>query len=226
MSLLAVRKLLLYFRRRHESRTLYLAQRQIAQSIGTVNVLNESLGALSKNDRRRAKDAMQSLFLQEDSIDKLRLLVFEELSADNIPGDYRESLKELIGYLDGLADHVKDAARSIKVLTNATVPRNLLEELVKMGQYLSGCAATLGECIHLLEFDPAMARKLAENIDAFEEKVDDEYVEVKTLFTQHSETVNAAVLLELRDLANHLESAADMCTDAAESIQIIAAEVL
>ncbi len=221
---MATRKLLLYFEKRRKSKTLSLAQQQILRSINTVSVLTEGLEALSKNERNEAEAALQRLFTQEVEIDGLRRAVFEELSGDSLPMKYREDLKELVGHLDVMADHVKDAARSVRILLETTVSKDLLDKFIGMARYLSACTTTLGECIELLGFDPAMAREYASKVDELEEQVDAEYLNAKMLLLKCSEETDAAALLELRDLMNHMEYVADTCADTAESIRVLATE--
>ncbi|MCJ7632693.1 DUF47 family protein [Candidatus Bathyarchaeota archaeon] len=221
---MATRKLLLWFERRRKSKTLDLAQEQIIKAINTVNELEKALISLSNSEKKEVEAAIQRLFAQEVEIDDLRRTVFKELSEDGLPAKYREDLKDLVGHLDVMADNVKDSARSVKVLMETTVPREILDEYVKTAQYLSACALALGDCIEMLGLNPAMVRELAEKVDAFEEKVDEEDMRIKLLLIQHSSTVDAATLLELGDLLNHMEHAADRCSDTAEYIRILAAE--
>ena len=110
----------------------------------------------------------------------------------------------------------------MKILMETTVPRNIVDEYVKTAKYLSGCAAALGECIETLGLDPVRAKELADKVDEFEEKVDDEYVSIKVMLVKSFETVDAATVLELGDLINHMEHVADRCTDTAEYIRILA----
>ena len=223
MRALASRKLLLWFEKRRKSKTLNLAQQQISQAINTVNELEKAVTAFSKGDRREVETSIQRLFSQEIEIDELRRAVFEELTKGELPTKYREDLKGLIERLDTMADHVKDSARSITVLTETTVPKEILDEFVRIAKDLTECAGALGECIEMLGVDPLRARELAKKVDDFEGKVDDGYVRVKSLLIKYSKDVDVATLIELRDLLYYMEHTADDCADTADYIRVLAA---
>ncbi|MCJ7631693.1 DUF47 family protein [Candidatus Bathyarchaeota archaeon] len=221
---MVTRKLLLWFEKRRKSRTLTLAQQQITEAINTVNELEKALTAFSKNERKAVEESIQRLFTQEVEIDNLRREVFKELARDNLPTKFREDLKELVENLDIMADHVKDCARSIKTLMLTTIPKSILDEYINIAKYLSAGALALGECSEMLGVDPAMAKVTSEKVDHLEEKVDDAYISIKVLLIKHSTMMDAATLLELRDLLNNMEYVADKCADTAEYIRVLATE--
>lgn len=220
---MADNKLLLWFEKRRKSKTLSLAQQQILQAINTVNELESAVIAFSKGEKREAETSIQKLFSQEVEIDELRRAVFEELTKGDLPVKYREDLKGLIERLDRMADHVKDSARSVIVLMASKVPQEVLDEYVGVAMNLKECATALGECIGMLGADPLKTRELAEKVDLFEGKVDEGYVKVKSLLIKYSKDIDVAVLIELRDLLDHMEDSADLCADTADYIRVLAA---
>lgn len=221
--MLATRKILLWFERRRKSNTLNLAQEQITKAINTVNELEKALTSLANGEKTETNLAIMRLFTQESQIDKLRQAVFQGLTKDNLPTKYREDLKELVRHLDVMADNVKDAARSVKILIEIPLPRTLLEEYVTISKELSAGAKMLGDCIEMLGLDPPRAMELVNKVDEHEEKVDEGYIRIKILFFKYSSKIDAATLLELRDLIDHIEHAADRVADTAEYIRVLAA---
>lgn len=219
---MAGRKLLLWFEKRRTIKTLNLAQQEIIEAINTVNELEKALTAFYSGEVEEVKTSIDRLFTQEAKIDDLRRAVLEELTEGELPTDYREDLKGLVENLDRMADHVKDSARSVKILMKATVPKKILGEYLKVARNLTECAAALGKCIEMLGVDPYKAIEYAQKVDAFEEKVDEGYVEMKALFMKYSDAVDAATLIELMDLIKYMEHAADTCADTAESIRVLA----
>ena len=216
-------KLLLWFEKRRKSKTLSLAQQQILQAINTVNELERAVIAFSKGEKREAEVSIQRLFSQEVEIDELRRAVFEELTKGDLPVKYREDLKGLIERLDTMADHVKDSARSIIVLMETKVPKEILAEYVGVAMNLKECATALGECIAMLGTDPLKTRELAKRVDVFEGKVDEGYLKVKSLIIKYSKDIDVAVLIELRDLLYYMEHTADDCADTADYLRVLAA---
>jgi len=206
---------------------LSLAQQQITQAINTVSELEKAVTAFSKGSRPEAEASIQRLFSVEVEIDDLRRAVLAELTTGELPPKYREDLKGLVEHLDKMADYVKDSARSVKVLLETKIPSELLDEYVSIAKDLKECATALGECIEMLGVDPSKTMEYAKTVDVIEGRVDDEYLNVKSLLIKHSKELEAATLLELKDLVNFMEQTADMCIDTADHIRVLAtAEVI
>ena len=60
-------------------------------------------------------------------------------------------------------------------------------------------------------------------VDEFEEEIDEDHLRAKISFIHNSEEVNAPTFLILKDLADSLEHAADMCADTSDFIMVLAA---
>lgn len=66
-------------------------------------------------------------------MNSLRREIFKELSKGvALSADSREDLMHLVKRLDTLADHVKDAARCLKMLAETQVPKELSEKTLQM----------------------------------------------------------------------------------------------
>jgi len=191
-------------------------------AINTINELEKIITSFSKGEKTEVNSALQRLFSQEVEIDDVRRAIFEELTKSELSPKYREDLKGLVEHLDKLADHVKDSARSVKVLIDIIVPKEILDEYVSIAKNLTECASMLGECIEMLGIDPFRARELAHQVDVSEDKVDDGYLLMKSLFIKYSKDMDVALLLELKDLLYHIETTADMCADTADHIRTLA----
>jgi len=216
--------MLSWFEKRRQSLTLNLAQNQIMKAFDTVTELNKAIQAFSV-DKSKAEKCIERLFVSEVEIDQLRRAVFMELTKGSLPSKYREDLKALIGRLDRLADYVKDAARSIKILIQAesTLPKEFLDIFSRMAQQLVECTARLRTSIEALGDDPAKAVQYAHQVDEIEGRIDEDHFQAKVSFITNSEKVNAPTFMVLKDLVDSLEHAADMCADTADFILILVA---
>lgn len=194
-------------------------------SIETVTELERAITAFSEGRKEDARKSIERLFLDEVEIDELRRSVFVELTKGSLPQKYREDLKDLVKHLDVMADHVKDSARSIKILldADAKVPKEILDSLVRTSRTLVECATALRETIETLGVDPYRVRELAAKVESIEGHIDDEYLKTKSLFIKHADNVNAAILMVLRDLSEFMEQTADVCADTADHLRILAA---
>jgi predicted phosphate transport protein (TIGR00153 family) len=217
--------MLSWFEKRRQTMTLNLAQNQIMKVIDTVAELEKAITAFSEKKIVEAGKCIERLFISEVEIDKLRRAIFIELTKGTLPPKYREDLKALISRLDRLADYVKDAARSVNilVLSNSVIPIEFLTIFGRMAKNLAECTVNLRNSIEALGDNPSRAIDFASKVDEFEEEIDEDHLRVKLSFIQNSEEVNAPTFLILKDLADSLEHAADMCADTSDFIMVLAA---
>jgi predicted phosphate transport protein (TIGR00153 family) len=217
------RSLLSWFEKRRQSRTLNLAQSQIIKVFDTVTELDKANNLLAE-DKSEAGKCIERLFVYEAEIDQLRRAIFIELTKGTLPPKYREDLKALVSRLDRLADHVKDAARSIKILIQAesVVPQEFINIFSRMTKDLVECTLFLRTSIEALGDDPSKAVRFARKVDEVEGRIDEGHLQAKISFITSSEKVNAPTYMVLKDLADSIEHAADMCADTADFLLILA----
>ncbi len=221
---MASRGLLSWFERRRKSATLKLAQDQILKAINTVSGLEKAITAFSEGKTKEASEAIETLFAEEEEIDELRRAVFAELSKGDLPSEYREDLKSLVGRLDRMADYVKDAARNVKILmeVNATIPEEILGVIIKIAKALMECTVYLSTSIEMLGVNPPQAKEFAMKVENTEGIVDEAHLRSKILFIEYADEINAPTLLVLEDLVESMEVAADMCADTADFVRVLA----
>ncbi|MEM2819826.1 MAG: DUF47 family protein, partial [Candidatus Bathyarchaeia archaeon] len=168
-----------------------------------------------------AKTTIERLFLVEEEIDNLRRTVFEELTRGSLPSRDREDIMHLVKRLDVMADFVKDSARSIIILLNADVPEEIWKSFSEMSMGVVRCAATLKESLKLLSENPSEARNMSLKVEEEENKVDKQYLAIKSLLLKYGDKINPAVLIVLKDLADYMEDAADSCADVGDYIRVL-----
>jgi len=210
-----------WFAERRRNKVLDLAYREMTLAIDTVADLERSVKAISKGEKEEAKKCVNRLFLVEEEIDDLRRSVFEEATRGNLPPKDREDIMHLVKRLDVMADHVKDSARSITVLTEADVPQEVWSAYVDMARDLVDCAAALRSSLEKLGAEPMEARELSQKVDQIEGKVDEKYLKTKALLLKHGRGVDPAALMILKDLLESMEHTADSCDDIADYIRAL-----
>jgi predicted phosphate transport protein (TIGR00153 family) len=212
-----------WFKRRRRTKALDLAQEQITKALDTVTLLHHAIQNISKAKKKEAVQHIENLFKSEKEVDKLRTEVFKELSKGSaVFAEYREDLMHLVKRLDTLADHVKDAARCIKMLADSQVPKELWEYTVHTTSTLVECAHALRSSIEKITVDPAGAIKGAKKVEKIEHELDEEYLKTKSLFVKYAEEMNCGSMVIFDDLVEFIEYAADMCADTADYIVILA----
>ena len=219
---LADNKLLSWFEKRHKAKTLDLAHKQITKAIDTVTELEKAVTFFSKGEKAEAEKCIERLFFEEEEIDDLRRSVLEELTRGGIPPKDREDLMHLVKRLDVMADHVKDSARSVQVLTGSNIPTEIWDTNVSIAKALVECTVALHKCIEKLGSDLSEARVLSHKVDLIEDQVDKEYVKMKSLLIKYSREVDPASLIILKDLVEFMEHVADTCADTADYVRILA----
>ncbi|MBC7131196.1 DUF47 family protein, partial [Candidatus Bathyarchaeota archaeon] len=212
-----------WFERRRRARVLDLAQEQITKALDTVTLLNQTMQNIAEGEEKSALRNVGSIFKVEGEVDKLRTEVFKELSKGvALFAEYREDLMHLVKRLDTLADHVKDAARCVKMLEGVKIPGELWETAAKMTRILVDCAQALRGSIEKIAADPPGAVKGAKLVEEIEKRLDDEYLKAKELFIKHGKAMDGGAIIIFDDLVEFIEHAADMCADTADYIVVLA----
>lgn len=217
------RKSYTWFERRRRDRALELAQEQITKALDTVTLLNQMMQKMAENDEAEALRHIELIFTVESEVDRLRTEVFKELSKGvALFAEYREDIMHLVKRLDTLADHVKDAARCVKMLEGVKVPVELWKTAAQMTKILVDCAQALRESIEKITADPPGAVKGAKLVEEIEKKLDEEYLKAKALFIKHGKMMDGGAIIIFDDLVEFIEHAADMCADTADYIVVLA----
>jgi len=210
-----------WFNQRRKSKVLELADRQLALAIETVNELENAIAAASKKEIGDAKKQIERLFTTEEEIDSLRRTIFEESTRGSLPLNDREDLMHLVKRLDVMADHVKDSGRSVLLLLEVNIPKELWNAYEEMAKDLVECAKVLKSSIEKLGTDPAEARLLSMKVDDVEKKADEKYLKIKGLLLKSDKAVTPPMLLLLKDMVESMEQVADTCDDTADYVRIL-----
>jgi len=210
-----------WFAKRRRSKVLDIAHRQMTLAIDTVKELEKSVNAALNGNKEEAKLSFQRLSLVEHEIDELRRTVFEELTRGSLPFKDREDIMHLVKRLDVMADHVKDSGRSVMVLLEAKVVREIWEQFVEIAKDLVACSTTLRKALDMLGTNPSEARELSKKVDEVESMVDEKYLKTKALLLKYADKMDSATLMLLRDLLESMEHVADSCDDTADYIRIL-----
>ena len=200
---------------------MYLAQKQIIKAIATVTELREIILGFAEGKISEVEKYIEKLFLNEAEIDEIRRSVLNELSKQDLPSKYRQNLIHIVKCLDIMADHVKDASRNVKILLNTKLPKEILDNNVKIVEALVKAAVFLGTSIEMLGINPSQALEFSKKVDEQENIVDEYYLKVKALFFKYDNELGIATLLVLKDLLECLEKIADTLADTADYIRVL-----
>src|SRR3989304_1949776 len=174
-----------WFEKRRKTRGLGLAHEQITKAFDTVTWLHKAMRSFSERNFKESKKYIENLYKAEEEVDKLRTDVFMELSKGAaLVADYREDLLHLVKRLDTLADHTKDAARCLEMLSETKIPQELCQKTVFMTSKLVETAQTLRNSIEKISTDPTDAIEQARKVGEIEHVLDEEYLKTIRLFVR------------------------------------------
>ncbi len=211
-----------WFEKRRKTKGLELAHDQITKAFDTVTLLHKATKSFSEGNLQEAKEHIENLYEAEEEVDKLRTDVFMELSKGiALVSDYREDLLHVVKRLDTLADHTKDAARCLEMLTETKIPKELCEKTVFMTSKLVETAQTLRISIEKISANPDEAIEQAKKVGEIEHILDEEYLRAKSLFVKYGTELNCGAMVIFDDLIEFIEHAADMCADTADYILVL-----
>jgi len=211
-----------WFEQRRKTHGLELAHDQITKAFDTVTWLHKATKSFSERNYKEAQKYIEYLYKTEEGVDQLRTDVFMELSKGAaLVADYREDLLHLVKRLDTLADHTKDAARCLEMLSEAEIPQELNEKTLFMTGKLVETAHTLRNSIEKISSNPTEAIDEAKKVGVIEHAIDEEYLETKKLFVKYGVSINCGAMVIYDDLVEFIEQAADMCADTADYILIL-----
>lgn len=212
-----------WFERRRRTKALDLAQDQITKALDTVTLLHQAAKGIAEGKKKEALQFIENLFIVEKEVDRLRVEVFVEMTKGAaLFADYREDLMHLVKRLDTLADHVKDAARCIKMLSDSQIPKEMWNSLAQATSKLVKCAHALRGSIENITVNPSAAIEGAREVDDIEREIDEDYLATKELFIKYGDHVNSGAMVIFDDLVEFIEYAADTCADTADYIVLLA----
>ena len=211
-----------WFEQRRKTRGLDLAHDQITKAFDTVTWLNKATKSFAEKNFKEAQQYIDNLYKTEEGVDELRSDVFMELSKGAaLVADYREDLLHLVKRLDTLADHSKDAARCLEMLSGADIPQELADKTVSMTGKLVDTAQTLRGSLEKISSNPSEAIEEAKKVGEIEHDIDTEYLKTKSLFVKYGASMNCGAMVIFDDLIEFIEQAADMCADTADYIIVL-----
>jgi len=211
-----------WFTQHRKTRGLELAHEQITKALDTVTWLHKATKSFCQKNFQEARKYIENLFITEEGVDQLRTDTFKELSKGvALVADYREDLLHLVKRADTLADHTKDAARCLIMLSDADIPKELCDKTVLMTGKLVDITQILRGCIEKISSNPAEAICEAKKVEEIEHEIDVEYLKTKRLFVKYGASMNSGAMVIFDDLIEFIEHAADMCSDTADYIRVL-----
>ena len=215
-------ELIRWFGHRREVRAIDLMKKHLANAVSAVEDLERALSAAMKGDEDLVIASIRRVDEAEKEADRLRRTIMDELASEVVPPAGREDLMHLVKRVDMIADWSREATRILEALPLEGVPREVLEECLKMARGARECAHAVRRAVDKLLVNPQEALKEADIVERLEEEVDALYMEARKVFARLAPGCETTpVLILLRDLMDAIENVADWCENSCDQIRVI-----
>ncbi len=164
----------------------------------------------------RRKELVREIERLEHVGDNITHETFHELSANFITPFDREDIHSLISAVDDIADYVHGSSKRIEIYKVETTP-----SIIKLAELIQKCSDELHNAVCELK-NMKNINKIKEacvRINSIENHADDIFdMEIAKLFEEEK---NAVEIIKMKEVLSALETATDMCEDAANVLESI-----
>lgn len=173
------------------------------------------------------REYYESISKYEMDADRIRRDMVTELSNREIYPNERDDLMELVRAVDWIADWAREAARLLMVIPFENLPKEYRISIENMCSENYSCVKVLSECIHELSNNPKKALDLADQVELFEEDIDDLYSIARVQFVELTDVgLSRGELILLNEFMDAIETVADWCENTADIARAIAIRVI
>ena len=188
------------------------------QATGNLIKLSENLtAAVNTNDLARRAELFKEIEHLEHEGDEITHQIFLELGINFITPFDREDIHQLASAIDDIADYIHDSANRMN-LYNVTV---MTEPIIKLSELIQQACNDLHKAVRELR-NLKNIRNIADScvrINSIENQAD--YIFDKALAELFDYEKDAIALIKYKEVLSSLETATDMCEDAANVLETI-----
>jgi predicted phosphate transport protein (TIGR00153 family) len=188
-----------------------------ASTLNLVEISNVFYEMLKCNDVQKRKEMTRTIEDLEHVGDKLSHSIFNELNLSFITPFDREDIHALTSAIDNVVDNIHGAAKRIDIYKVEEID----ESMVKLGELIRMGSEELHKAVTLLKNNKKTAEISAccVKINTIENHADDVFdMTIGRLFEVEKDAIK---LIKIKEILSTMETATDMCEDAANVIQSI-----
>ena len=169
----------------------------------------------------------ETISKHEMDADRIRRAMVTELSNRALYPNERDDLMELVRAVDWIADWAREASRILVVVPFENLSEDFRKSVEDMCRENYSCVRVLGECIHELSNNPKKALELADQVELFEEDVDDLYSIARGYFTELDDsTMTRGAMILVNEFMDAIETVSDWCENTADIARAIAIRII
>lgn len=219
-------RLLRWFGNRRNDTVLEMTHEHLDLTTKAVYQLYEMVQNVGEAPETK-KQYYETISAHEMEADRIRRAMVTELSNRDLYASERDDLMELVRAVDWVADWAREASRILVIIQFEKLPEEFRKSVEDMCRENYSCVKVLGECIHALSNNPKKALELADQVELFEEDLDDLYATARVQFAELDipDMTRGAMIL-LNEFMDAIETVADWCENTADVARAIAIRVI
>jgi len=215
-------RILRWFGDRRNEKILEMTYQHLELTTQAVRELYEMVQAVSENPSAKKK-LYEDISKLEMKADQIRRDMVTQLSERDVYPDERDDLMELVRAVDWIADWAREAGRILVVVPFDKMPEEFRKSVEDMCRENNNCVRVLAKCIRELSNDPRKALELADQVELFEEDLDDLYaVTRKHLVGIENIEISIGAMILVNEFIDAIETVADWCENTADIVRAIA----
>lgn len=202
-------------------KTLSILQDETRRVLDAARELSETFPAIVSNDQQTLNACVEKIMKAEDDVENLRRMLTRELAELGPMVINREDVLRASYDIEEISSYISSAAFRLAGFKFKDFKKTpMLKDLISVIDLAVEMVQRLNEVVRALTINPSIAIELTNSIQKIERQVDDQYraLTLKLL----NELDSFKEVLVLKDIIERIESMADQCLKAADSITVIA----
>ncbi len=220
------KRIMRWFGDRRNETVLEMTHNHLDLTANAVKELYEMVQAVGAGSADKKKH-YESISQHEMKADQIRRAMVTELSNRDLYATERDDLMELVRAVDWIADWAREASRILVIVPFEKLPSDFKQAVENMCRENYNCVKVLDDCIKALSVDPKKALELADQVELFEENIDDLYSLAREMYVEIDvpDMTRGAMIL-LNEFMDAVETVADWCENSADIARAIAIRVI
>jgi len=216
------KKILRWFGDRRNEKILEMTYKHLELTTQAVKELHEMVQKVGETPAVKKK-LYEDISKLEMKADQIRRGMVTQLSERDVYPDERDDLMELVRAVDWIADWAREAGRILVIVPFEKMPEEFRKSVENMCRENYNCVKVLAKCIRELPNDPRKALELADQVELFEENLDDLYaVTRKHMVEIENVEISRGAMILVNAFIDAIETVADWCENTADVVRAIA----
>ncbi|MEM3074289.1 MAG: DUF47 family protein [Nitrososphaerales archaeon] len=202
-------------------KTLSILQDETRRVLDAARELSETFPAVVSNDQQTLNASVEKIMKAEDDVENLRRMLTRELAELGPMVINREDVLRAAYDIEEISSYISSAAFRLAGFKLKDFKKTtMLKDLGSVIDLAVEMIHRLNEVVRALTINPSMVLELTNSIQKIERQVDDQYRALTLRLLNELDSLKE--VLVLKDIIERVESMADQCLKAADSVTVIA----